>query len=93
MEKAKYSGQGSSEYPCRNYKISQGIITHMPHIFREKDPIIPDFESKDILHGGQSLSKLYSLRNNKGFQVVIQALPTLWLPHRHIACRWRVWAF
>ena len=72
MEKSKYSGRGSSEYPCRTDKVAQGSLTHTRHFFREKNPIIPDIDSKYIIHSSKSYRKLHSDRNIQIFKEVYQ---------------------
>ena len=57
MEKAEYSGQGSSEYPFSTDKIAQGSLPHMRYLIREQNIIIPE----DLLLMFRSVSFIASL--------------------------------
>ena len=44
----------------------------MLHLFREENPIIPDIDSKYIIHSSKSYRKLHSDRNIQIFKEVYQ---------------------
>ena len=93
LEKSVCGVQGSSEDPCRIYKVAQGSLPHMPHLFRKQDHILTDVKLEYILNSSQSHRKLTSPRTTQRFQGGISVLRTPWLPNHHSVCRRRFWAY